>query len=154
MKSIYIGIDPGKDGGFAIIFEQEPRIIVRPWDEKDFIDHMTEVSQTISMNGYRASTCLEKVAAMPGQGVSSMFTFGKSVGFIEGVLQTLEIPYQPIVPRKWKAEFSLTKDKGKSVEVASKLFPHVDLLRSPRCRKPSDGMAEALLMAEYARRKL
>ena len=34
------------------------------------------------------------------------------------------------------------------------LFPDVSLLATPRCKKPHDGMAEALLMAEYARRKL
>jgi crossover junction endodeoxyribonuclease RuvC len=98
--------------------------------------------------------CLEKVGAMPGQGVTSMFNFGVSYGYIKGVLEANRIPYQEIPPQRWKKEFGLNSDKAASVEVCRKLFPDVNLLATPRCRKPHDGMAEALLLAEYARRKL
>jgi crossover junction endodeoxyribonuclease RuvC len=91
---------------------------------------------------------------MPGQGVTSMFSFGKSAGFIEGVLTALAIPYQLVPPQTWKKVFSLNASKLNSIEVCQKLFPDVDLMRTERCKKPHDGMAEALLMAEYARRKL
>lgn len=36
----------------------------------------------------------------------------------------------------------------------NRLFPGVSLLPTERCRKDNDGMAEALLMAEYAKRRL
>jgi hypothetical protein len=39
------------------------------------------------------------------------------------------------------------------VDVCKRLFPGVNLLPTERCRKESDGMAEATLLAEYARRK-
>ena len=91
---------------------------------------------------------------MPGQGVTSMFSFGKSAGFIEGVLQALRIPYQLIPPQKWKKEFGLNSSKQKSIDVCKKLFPNVSLRRTERCTTDHDGMAESLLMAEYARRKL
>lgn len=42
----------------------------------------------------------------------------------------------------------------KSFEVCRKLFPDVSLLPTSRCKKSHDGMAEALLMAEYARRRM
>jgi crossover junction endodeoxyribonuclease RuvC len=99
--------------------------------------------------------CVEKVGAMPGQGVTSMFNFGKSAGFIEGVLSALLIPYQLIPPAKWKREFSLIgKDKQASIITCRKLFPELDLKRTERCRTDSDGKAEALLLAEWARRKM
>jgi crossover junction endodeoxyribonuclease RuvC len=91
---------------------------------------------------------------MPHQGVASSFNFGKSAGFIEGVLCALGIPYQLITPQRWKKEFTLNSDKQKSIDVCERLFPNVDLLPTPRCKVKSDGMAEALLMAEYARRNL
>lgn len=91
---------------------------------------------------------------MPGQGVVSMFNFGHNLGFIEGVIRANDIPYQLVPPQTWKKEFSLNSDKQKSIEVCQKLFPDVNLLPTERSRKPSDGIAEALLMAEYARRKL
>ena len=97
---------------------------------------------------------MELVGAMPGQGVTSMFNFGKSFGYIEGVLQALQIPYQLISPRAWKKEFRLNSDKENSIEVGKKLFPQVNLLATPRCKKEHDGIAEALLMAEFTRRNL
>ena len=83
-----------------------------------------------------------------------MFHFGKAAGFIEGVLCALGIPFQLIPPQRWKKEYSLGSDKQQSVDACRGLFPNVSLLPTERCRKPSDGMAEALLMAEYARRRL
>ena len=90
---------------------------------------------------------------MHGQGVTSMFNFGKSAGFIEGVLRAYNIPFQLVPPKTWKKEFSLGSDKAQSIEVCKRLFPKVNLLRTDKCRKEHDGMAEALLMAEYGRRK-
>lgn len=101
-----------------------------------------------------AMCCVEKVSAMPGQGVVSMFNFGHNLGVIEGLLRGYGIPYQLVPPQTWKKEFSLSSDKAKSIEVCQKLFPNVSLLATERSRKPNDGIAEALLMAEYARRKL
>ena len=57
-------------------------------------------------------------------------------------------------PQKWKKEFSVTSDKNTSIEVAKRLFPNVNLKATARCKKDHDGMAEALLIAEYCRRKL
>ena len=148
MKHIYIGIDPGQKGGIGLITDSEQSTY--PYSNEILIKVLRQASES----GGNISTCLEKVGAMPGQGVVSMFSFGKSAGFIEGVLQTLGIPYQLIPPQTWKKEFTLNKSKEKSVEVCKRLFPSVILLATPRCKKEHDGMAEALLMAEYAKRKL
>jgi crossover junction endodeoxyribonuclease RuvC len=142
----YIGIDPGKKGGFAII--SEDAVYCRSWDDADFIRYMK------SVEGSSCIVCLEKVGPMPEQGLVSTFHFGESVGYIKGVLEVFRIPYQEIHPRKWKGEFGLNSEKAKSIAVCKRLFPDVSLLPTERCRVPSDGMAEALLMAEYARRKL
>lgn len=95
--------------------------------------------------------CLEHVGAMPGQGVTSMFSFGENFGFIKGLLAANELPYELVRPQKWKKEFGIS-GKNQSVEVCKRLFPSVSLRRTEKCRKDHDGMAEALLMAEYARR--
>ena len=68
-------------------------------------------------------------------------------------LAALEIPCQLVTPRTWKGEFGLNGSKDRSIEVCKRLFPGVYLLPSSKCRKESDGMAEAILIAEYARRK-
>lgn len=144
---IYIGIDPGKKGAYAFVADDGNGAEVYPWDDDGFVASMMALAQG------RCVACVEKVGAMHGQGVRSMFTFGKSAGFIEGVLEALGIGYQLIPPKTWKAEFGLNSDKADSIAVCKRLFPGVNLLPTERCRKDSDGMAEALLMAEYARRK-
>lgn len=104
-------------------------------------------------NGKEYIACVEHVSAMPGQGVTSMFNFGQNFGFIQGVLSALGIPYELVRPAKWKKEFSITRDKNTSIEVCKRLFPGVNLLPTERSRKEDDNMAEAILLAEYARRK-
>ena len=142
----YIGIDPGKSGALALITEDGQCTVV-PFHESAY----TEILRAAS--GPSSVCCLEKVGAMPGQGVVSMFNFGHNLGYIEGLLQAFDIPYQLVPPQTWKKEFSVTSDKNTSIEVCRKLFPHVCLLPTARSRKPSDGMAEAMLLAEYSRRR-
>lgn len=144
----YIGIDPGKKGAFAVMDISDVSIAyVLPWDEKKFVNEMRIMDRGNSV------ACLEHVHAMPGQGVTSMFTFGENFGFIQGVLTAFGIPFELVDPKKWKKEFSITADKNTSISVCKRLFPDVSLLPTERSKKENDGMAEALLMAEYARRK-
>ena len=142
----YIGIDPGKGGALALLTEDGQCTVV-PFQESAY----TAILKAAS--GPSSVCCLEKVGAMPGQGVVSMFNFGHNLGYIEGLLQAFDIPYQLVPPQTWKKEFCVTSDKNTSIEVCRKLFPHVCLIPTARSRKPSDGMAEAMLMAEYARRR-
>ena len=104
--------------------------------------------------GHDCRAVVERVTAMPKQGVTSMFNFGVNFGFIQGLLTAYGIPFELVSPAKWKREFGVTSDKNTSIAVAQRLFPDVSLLRTERCRKPDDGIAEALLMAEYARRRM
>lgn len=145
---IYIGIDPGKDGALAFIEPEPVGISVYPFDEGTYAELLQSAS------GFSCRCCLERVGAMPGQGVTSMFKFGENFGFIQGLLSAFYIPYELVTPQKWKKEFQITGDKNSSIAVCKRLFPEVNLRKSDRCRKDHDGMAEALLMAEYARRRL
>lgn len=149
---IWIGVDPGKNGGYALISKSETgqAVFAYPWDDSFFAMEMASLMQ---MKEHGIVAAVEKVGAMPGQGVTSMFNFGKSAGYIEGVLSALGIPYQLVPPNKWKKEFSLIgKDKQASIMTCHRLFPELDLKRTERCRTDSDGKAEATLLAEYARR--
>ena len=150
---IWIGIDPGAKGGYAVISKSETgqAVFAYPWDDNFFAMEMASLMQ-FKEHGIVAA--VEKVGAMPGQGVTSMFSFGQSYGFILGVLAAFGIPYQLVSPRRWKGEFGLIGTvKQASVDVAKRLYPDVSLRPTDRCRKDSDGMADALLLAEFARRK-
>ena len=142
---IYIGVDPGKNGGIAII--DSDGVIAFPFSEERLLIELDGIAQE-----YECICYLEHVHAMPKQGVSSTFNFGMNFGFIQGVLKAYKIPYELVTPQKWKKEFSCTSDKNTSIEVCKRLFPGVNLKATDRCRKDHDGMAEALLIAEYGRR--
>jgi len=149
---MWIGIDPGQKGGYAVIAKTETgqAVFAYPWDDSFFAMEMASLMQ---MKEHGIVAAVEKVGARPGQGTVSMFNFGKSAGYIEGVLSALGIPYQLVPPNKWKKEFSLIgQDKQASIVTCRKLFPELDLKRTERCRTDSDGKAEATLLAEYARR--
>ena len=145
---IWVGIDPGKLGGYAYIIDGVVKAF--PWENIFFARDMRVLT---SLYDDDIMVAVEKVSARPGQGVTSMFNFGKSAGYIEGVLTALEIPYQLVPPPAWKREFSLIgKDKQASIDTCRKLFPELDLRRTERCKKESDGLAESALLACYAMR--
>lgn len=143
---VFIGIDPGKSGAMALIDDLHGTVRVFPFDEASYR------LAALSTSGKKALAVVEDVHAMPKQGVTSMFNFGLNKGWILGILYSNAIPTELVRPQKWKRMFSLDGDKAKSIACAQRLFPTVSLLPTPKCRKPNDGMAEALLMAEYARR--
>ena len=145
----FIGIDPGKSGAMATITEENDGSVSSTsavlFSESAYRDALDAV-------GGNAFAVVENVHSMPKQGVSSSFAFGQNFGWIIGLLYARAIPTELVNPQKWKRMFSCTADKNTSIIVAERLFPRQSLYATERCRKPHDGIAEALLMAEYGRR--
>lgn len=146
--NLYCGIDPGKNGGFSFINADTGEATSYLWDDTRFV---RKLRAFVEDDSRVICACVEKVSAMPGQGVTSMFKFGQSFGFILGVLSAFEIPFQLVPPQRWKKEYSLGSDKQASIEACQRLFPDVNLIPAGH-RKPQDGMAESLLLAEYGKR--
>ena len=144
-KMFYIGVDTGKNGGIAIIRDDEQSVQSFVYTEPKF----REVCDTYKDD---CKVIVEKVHAMPNQGVVSMFSFGRSYGYILGVLEASGINYCLVDPKRWKWHFRLSSDKSESIKLCQKLFPNHDLKRTERCRTPHDGKAEALLIALYGLR--
>jgi crossover junction endodeoxyribonuclease RuvC len=147
-QTVYCGFDPGKDGAAAFLGGGE--VYVVPFDKARYIQALL----LFQHEGYKIRAVVEHVGAMPGQGVTSCFSFGESFGWLQGVLDAIGVSYELVRPQRWKKEFGCTKDKNTSIAVAKRLFPDVSLRRTERCTKDHDGMAEALLMACFAFRKM
>lgn len=99
---------------------------------------------------------IEKVHAFTGQGVSSTFKFGANYGGLLGILGAMNVDYQLVIPRTWKkvvlgSEFE--HDKDGTIDFLRCNYPTVNLLATPRSRKPHDGMADALAIAHYGIKK-
>lgn len=159
---IYIGIDPGKKGGICIIEGQQIRELVStPTVKKGktklaYNTHaMAEILRVAWLTKRVAMVALEKVHAMPKQGVSSTFDFGRGYGLWEGMITMLGLPLITPPPATWMktmhAGIPGDDSKGRSVIAAQRLLPGIDLTPG-RKKKPDDGLADAALLAIYARR--
>jgi len=84
---------------------------------------------------------------MPGQGVTSVFSFGRSVGIIEGVLATMLIPVDIVTPQAWQKAAAVRGGKDGSRQRACELFPNYAGLFA---LKKHDGRADAACMAWFA----
>lgn len=157
---IFIGIDPGRSGGIALIDESigEIRVMQMPMlgheiDTVTFKDFIYSTSPSRLTAHHSMLAGIEKVGAMPKQGVTSMFNFGFSTGMIHGMLATLHIQRKIVTPQAWKKEILVgtAKDKEAAIEYCAATYPSISLIPTG-CRKPQDGMADALCIAEYIQR--
>lgn len=148
-----IGIDPGKSGAIAFLSSADSRVYDMPLkkipgSKKKEIDlyKLQKILKECFVGS--ADIYMEKVHAMPSQGVTSMFSFGRTVGRIEGILSCLSDNLEYVTPQAWKKHFDLIKQpKIESVLLAREKFPHL----SDKLLKSKDGRAEALLIALYGR---
>lgn len=146
-----VGIDPGLSGAIACV--SDDTVIV--WDTPTFEvvkgkKKRRQINATMFASILAEASpdhvVIEQVNAMPGQGVSSMFNFGRSLGVAEGVVGAMRIPLTMVTPQKWKKALSLSQDKGESRRRASLLFPGN---AEDFSRVKDDGRAEAALMAYW-----
>jgi len=162
-----LGIDPGLSGAVAMIDEDRniitiqctPTLVVKKGKGNRTVyveSAMTTIIEACKDSGTIVSIGIENVHAMPGQGVTSMFSLGLGYGLWIGIISALRLPHTRIEPQTWKKALGIKSgsDKRASVARALQLFPRAYLMRSDRARVESDGMADALLIAEYTRRML
>jgi crossover junction endodeoxyribonuclease RuvC len=157
-----IGIDPGVEGAVAVV-DDAGRLVAlddtpvvwtasrgrrrRSYD----LGRMRALLARWMGDGAPVHAVVELQQAMPGQGVSSMFSTGYGYGLWIGLLAGLGIPHTPVPARVWQRALLASGSgdtKGRALVAASRLFP---LCPIPQARH---GRADALLLAEYGRRML
>ncbi len=155
---IVAGIDPGKSGALAILhadnsvqFFDVPRIKLRGKDKPAWGDWCRSWSAALDFAGVNMIV-IEEVSARPGQGVTSMFTFGRTLGFAHAIAVASGASVQTVTPAVWKAKFGLlNSSKGASRERCTALYPTT---AAQLARVKDDGRAEATLLAHYGRKFL
>jgi len=151
-----LGIDPGLSGGICLL-NQTTRAVYNLSTMPESILGFLQLLQ-----GERASIAhcyLEKAQAMPKQGVSSMFTYGKHFGELIGVLTALAVPFTLVTPHSWQRSIHAGTDshltaKERTLQAAMRLYPDQTFLAGPRCRKVDFGLVDALMIAEYGVRTI
>lgn len=157
MTNFVIGIDPGLSGA-AVLYDTESQLvcdyldmptkdIITAGKKKRKIDAYELFGWLEQQRKLTSKVFVEKVGAMPGQGVTSSFNFGFSAGAIEACCLAVGLKITYIQPQTWKRAMGLLgKDKNASRELAGKLLPmHLPFF----ARAKDDGRAEAALIAIY-----
>lgn len=154
----FIGIDPGLTGAMGVLDESGAFVGVydMPIEARGNgrVKHqvsgrgLADIVQALRARGEGLRALVEQVSAMPGQGVASVFSLGHSLGVICGVLEAQLVPYELVTPASWKKQMAVTANKDLALATARRLWP-----AAPLNLKKHDGRAEALLMAEFARKR-
>ena len=148
-SKIFVGIDPGKNGGVAVINEvpnYETTIAFRcPKTPLEMA--YTLVSTIPSDVAYSdVLVTVEHVHAMPKNGVVSMFSFGQNLGQWEGILGAFELNVAYCGPRIWMQHYDCKPGMDKKERkrylrgIAENLFPNI---------KMTFNISDALLIANY-----
>jgi crossover junction endodeoxyribonuclease RuvC len=150
---LVVAIDPGltgalgflRDGAYVAV-EDMPVVLKGVGSVKNEVSPqgMKTLIRGHLQPGEAVVAVIEKVGAMPGQGVSSVFSLGDSYGAARAVLATAGFELVQVHPATWKKYFKLTSDKELSRALATRLFP-----AAPLHLKKHDGRAEALLLARW-----
>lgn len=153
--SVIIGIDPGLSGCIAVLDADDFRYLDHlhmPTVKRGSKNRVNGAALAAWLrNAYdeaeNRAAFLEAVAAMPGQGVSSMFSFGHSAGKVECALECLGIPYTLVQPGSWKKRAGLIGlDKDAARTRAIQLYPHV---RALDAKGKGQALADAILIARF-----
>lgn len=150
--SYLIGVDPGCSGAIVVL---QSRACLHPveWVRMPTL----KVGSSARVDCAELSRFLEDfdaghayvelVGAMPGQGVSSMFTFGHAAGSVMGVLAAMRIPVTMVTPQNWKKAAGLIgKDKDAARSRAIQLWPKWGALGE---KGEGQALADAALIARF-----
>jgi crossover junction endodeoxyribonuclease RuvC len=154
---IVLGIDPGVHGGLAIVAVDNgaaPRLVeaidipTTGGGAKERVDALAVWGWITHHKPQHAY--IERAQAMPKQGASSGFKYGRAAGTLEAVIACCEIPMTVVEPSAWKKFHHLHgKDKEGGRQRALQLFPSAHAMLA---RRKDHGRADAALLALFGAR--
>lgn len=138
--SYFVGIDPGVNGGIAVLSRRGKVVAARKMPAT--VDELAVFVATLQED---CRAFVEFVRSSPQMGVVSAFTFGCGLGKIEGVFAAFRMPLIGVRPQKWQDSLGCRSggDKNVTKRRAAELFPHLVV---------THAIADALLIAEHGRR--
>ena len=147
-----LGIDCGLNGAIAVL-DDGKLVLVRDMPTLT-VDINKKSKRQVSPNLLAHliesikpdQAIVERPAARPGQGVTAMFGFGRSLGVVEGVLAGLSVPVTYVAPATWTKAMGKAAGKDASRQRAIELFPAMSEYFK---RVKDDGRAEATLIAMW-----
>jgi len=169
-KKFHIGIDIGKKGAICIIDRDSSAFRTFPMPMiGDQLDYLGLYNLLSDYEGGLGMVVFEKLGVIFGSGKNVAFSMGHQAGAVEMLCVALAIPYTKVNPKDWQKEMftgvpdmtktsSLVKSgeirdtKGMALMAIQRLYPRLPLTFG-KGKKPHDGLVDAVLMADYSRRK-
>lgn len=151
-----IGIDPGLSGAVAVLNGTDSLIVIdmptMTVERNGKAKRQVSASELAAIfSHHNSNDChvyVEKVSAMAGQGVTSVFSFGRSFGMIEGILAAFKLPVTYVAPATWVKAVGRGQGKDASRARAMELFPNN---QADFKLKKFDGRADAALIAYWGK---
>ena len=150
-----LAADPGQTGGIALLMGDHNQQYIhnammmptREFNGKTLFDPR---AFNIFMAGIPVveAAVVEFVSARPGQGVSSMFQFGRMLGALEASVFSRSKSMHYVTPAKWKGNLGLSSDKNASLVMATDIFGAQGQAEWWPLKK-HEGVAEAVLLGVY-----
>jgi len=144
----YIGIDPGKSGGIAVISEDTIEVKKCPETVQDMAFLFALIMQETPP--LHVLVMIEKVWARPHDGRSSVFTFAGNYGQWQGIVASHDITPHYVTPQVWMKAMGCPAKLKKQVrknylkELAKEKFPDLK-------RKLTLATSDAMLIADYSK---
>jgi hypothetical protein len=173
-RRVFVGIDPGTKGAVAVVTAlsaatavptpvqvqriKSPRARtakgrprVKTITSYCVAGLFTVLERVAAMHekGHRVLVAVERQGPRLSTGKSAVMKIGIGLGYWQAVLELLDLPYVFVTPSAWKPHYvAAGSGKKESLAMARSLFPSVPLLL-----EKDEGRAEALLIADYLRRR-
>lgn len=154
----YIGIDNGLDGAIVKL-DEDGRLLIS-WimpvrhNGKNRLLDTKELSELIG--DHADCSFAAEPAAKFSPGKMALCSTWHSWGIIQACLEFTKVRWTPVESQRWQRVLLPGRQKGETkkaaLEAAGRLWPNEKWLASPRCKKPHEGLIDAALIAEYARR--
>lgn len=145
---LYVGVDPGVNGGVAYVADNLSMgwMAFKDKTERDIFRFFYGLPGA-------AFAYIEKIAGTPpGRSQQGIAVINRSYGFLRGILTACDIPFEEVTPVVWQRSYGLlrtkktetdTQKKARHKAKAEQLFPTVRI---------THGVADAFLIAEFCRR--
>lgn len=165
---VFLGIDPGREGAVAWLCDSRVKLWPLPVVSgklqikklASWIDGEILANRNIKVSD--VFVVVEQVYVPPlgwmrKNNISpySVAQLHRSANYVEAMCQLLDLSYQTVPAQTWKARILVgldwRKNKKAPVEYVQHKYPHLELKRSPRCRKVWVDGADAVCIAEYGR---
>jgi hypothetical protein len=164
MNKTYLGIDIGISGAIAVIDDKNIFTYKMPLVAKQLdTNELYKIIASFKTTHKNLHICFEKLGLIFGSSKKTAFSMGYQMGVIEALCVGQKISYTAVRAVDWQKEMFkhttvITKPgktsrdtKAMALVTIKKLFPDLTLTFNKEV-KPNDGLVDAVLIAEYAKR--